>query len=104
MKKLFWRAVNDEKSYDAQPVEAIGDNIEKIESEVFDKIKSLDFSPQKLYLRVADDDGSGCVCYYERRGEAWVRICGDNILPYWFPWFFFGIMGALIVVLYFICR
>lgn len=57
----------------------------------------------RLLVRGAMKDGSGFVAHYEKRGQVWARTRCMTILPWWFPWFFFGVLAATVAAIGWLC-
>jgi len=77
--------------------------IEDLEREMFAKVAALDVEVEYLYVRASRPDGSGWIGWYKKSGDVWVRTLNENIMPNWFPWFFFGLIGLFILFLIILC-
>jgi hypothetical protein len=76
------------------------DTLISLETKLFLDVKKVCPDAIGISLRVSYQDGSGKLCHYEKRGESWLRTLAENIVPTWFPFVFFGILGLLLLILF----
>ena len=67
-----------------------------IETELFAEMNKLENS-YYVMLQIEYPDGSGSYRVYEKRGEIWLKVNGDNLVPTWFGYIFFGLFCLLIL-------
>jgi hypothetical protein len=110
--KINWLVRNADGSSEKEGEwEEPGDSIKipEVESKVFKKVADVDFEAKYLLVRGRWGGrlarGAGFVAHYEKQHETWVRGYCNNIVPTWFPFFFFGLIvlvfGVLIGMAYF---
>lgn len=106
MYEVNWRVISTNgQRYDgrlpdmAEPVE-----INQLESALFKAVSDMDVD--KLLVSLREKDGSGHIRHYAKRGDTWVVLYADNVLPWWFPLFFFGLFlsGFGLLLLFILMR
>jgi hypothetical protein len=103
--RVYWRAVTaDGEKHEGELASASeGMSLEKVEAELFDLASKLRTEPVEISVRVRMSDDSGMIRVYKKRGQAWVRVWSDNIVPWWFPWLMIGTFVVGFVVLWLVC-
>jgi len=69
-----------------------------IETNLFKAVGKVE-DAKVVRLLIEWPDGSGHVRYYEKRGDVWLKVSSDNLMPNWFAkMFLFGFVVLIIAL------